>query len=223
MPSFADSYRDVFRTLGYSLRPKDEYGEGELAEAADRLNLRLPRSLREYFLVAGREARFNQLHNRLRTPAKWSINADQLVFMEENQWVVFWGVPATSDLVEDCPVFQGVNKKPIDWRMEHDSCFTFLKLMIHWHGTFGGAMPHTAICDVDHDAALQMLERDWQFVGEGNQMRAYHREGCAICFLKWTSRLKRAQNVTRWRLFAGTVSKTKLDQLKLSFNGEWQS
>jgi hypothetical protein len=42
------------------------------------------------------------------------------------------------------------------------------------------------------------LDRDWSFVGEVNQMRAYNRPGKAVCFLQWEN---------SWRVFAGAVTK----------------
>jgi hypothetical protein len=83
----------------------------DIDDAEKRLGVRLPGSLKEYYLVAGREKRINQLHNRLLPPEKLRIDSERLVFMEENQWVVYWGVPAVRETEPDAAVFQGVNRR----------------------------------------------------------------------------------------------------------------
>lgn len=57
---------------------------------------------------------------------------DKLVFMEENQCVVFWGI-AKADLGEADPVvWQGVNGEPIEWYAEDHRLSRFLMAMWKW-------------------------------------------------------------------------------------------
>ncbi|MGO9114246.1 MAG: hypothetical protein ACLP9L_33950 [Thermoguttaceae bacterium] len=49
-------------------------------------------ALRDYYLVAGRERRFNCCLNRLLPPQEWLVDKHRLIFMEENQAVLSWGV-----------------------------------------------------------------------------------------------------------------------------------
>jgi hypothetical protein len=48
-------YRRTFATLGFPLRAKDGYPARQIAAAEKRLGRRLPKALRDYYLVAGRE------------------------------------------------------------------------------------------------------------------------------------------------------------------------
>jgi hypothetical protein len=106
---FADSYRATFATLGVQLISEDGCLNADIEGAESRLAIRLPGSLKEYYLVAGREKRINQFHNRLLPPEKLFLDAGRVVFMEENQRVVFWAVPAIQGMKSDAAVFQGVN------------------------------------------------------------------------------------------------------------------
>src|SRR3712207_8166253 len=57
---FADSYRDTFATLGVQLGSEDACSVAAIEDAERRLGASLPGSLKEYYLVAGREKRINQ-------------------------------------------------------------------------------------------------------------------------------------------------------------------
>src|SRR5687767_11994054 len=92
MASFKDFYRTVFQTLGYPLTASTALPAGVIATAEKRLGVRVPAALRDYYAVAGRERRFSKCFNRLLRPTKWEVDQQQLVFMEENQSVCWWGV-----------------------------------------------------------------------------------------------------------------------------------
>jgi hypothetical protein len=151
---FTEFYRETFATLGISLTNDDCCELSEIENAEKRLGIKIPLSLKEYYLLSGREKRINQFHNRLRPPEKWFVDGDNLVFMEENQWVVYWGVPVAKAETKDSGVFQGVNfrDKGIDWHSEHESCATFLNVMAIWHASYGGAVSNTAVGYVDEVA-----------------------------------------------------------------------
>ena len=145
--SFEESYISIFASAGVRLSDEHRSSSAEIDEAEKRLDLFVPQSLRDFYLVAGRETRINQFYNRLIPPDKWTVDASRLVFLEENQSIVYWGVPVKHSLEVDAPVFQGVNRGPegIVWHEEHDHCSEFLKVMAVWHATYGGA---AACCDM---------------------------------------------------------------------------
>jgi hypothetical protein len=179
--------------------------------------------LREYYLLTGREKRINKHHNRLRAPADWLVDSGRLVFMEENQWVVYWGVPACSQEKTDAAVFQGVNlhQKGIHWTLEQESCFVFLNVMAAWHASYGGAVANRAVGYVDGDLTRKTLDKDWTFVGEVNRMRAYRRGERAICFLPWKDRLRR--NLPPWRVFAAAPTHAGLQSIQVELQAQWES
>ena len=95
MQDFPERLRATFATLARPLTPGDGEPETNIAGAEDRLGLKLPSVLRAYYRLAGRFDQFNRAHNRLLRPEEWSVDGGKLVFLEENQCVVFWGVEAS--------------------------------------------------------------------------------------------------------------------------------
>jgi hypothetical protein len=221
---FTDSFRETFATVGVQLRSKDACAIAEIESAERRLGLKIPLSLKEYYLLAGRENRINQFHDRLLPPDKWFTNSEHLVFMEENQCVVYWGISACQQEVNaDAPVFQGVSlpDERIEWYEEHDSCFTFLKVTALWHASCG-AVNSTAVGYVQEKAARKTLDKGWRLVGEVNELRAYTLPGQAICFLKWEDFVWEKRELPPWRVFAAAANETELERLKASLQAKWE-
>jgi hypothetical protein len=221
---FTDSYRDTFASVGVQLRSQDGCASGDIEDAERRFGIKIPVSLNEYYLLSGREKRINQFHNRLLPPEKWFVDSSHLVFMEENQWVVYWGISAAQEPKTDAGVFQGVNlrDKGIEWHAEHDSCFTFLNVMAIWHASLGGAVANTAVGYVQEGLARKTLDEGWQFVGEVNAMRAYKQVGRAVCFLKWEDFMQKRRNLPAWRVFAAAASEGDLERIKASLQAQWE-
>jgi hypothetical protein len=221
---FTETYQNTFATFGIRLRSEDACSNADVEDAENRLEIRLPESLKAYYLVAGREKRINQFHNRLLLPEKLFIDSGRVVFLEENQWVVFWGVPAVQEIQRDAGVFQGVNRhdEGIEWHPEHDSCFTFLNVMAVWHASCGGAAAHTAVGYVDESTTRATLDAQWRFLGEVNAMRAYTQSRRAVCFLKWEDFIQKHRKLPAWRVFAVAASGDELSELQASLQAQWE-
>jgi hypothetical protein len=157
-------------------------------------------------------------------PEKLYIDSGRTVFMEENRSAVYWSVPASRDSNNDVIVFQGINRreKSVEWHPENDSCFTFLRVMAIWNASYGGACAHTAMGYVDERAARILLDEQWEFVGEVNEMRAYIQSGRAVCFLKWEDIFQKKLNLSPWRVFAVADSADELKLLQLSMPAKWE-
>jgi hypothetical protein len=123
---FVAQYRQAFASLGRPLRRRDGTPRSELHAAARELGLRVPRALRDYYLVAGRAEDFNCAHNSLLQPRDWSIESRKLVFLQENQAVVLYGTVAGSEPEDDPPAFMGANDDPIRWYQVNGQCSVFL-------------------------------------------------------------------------------------------------
>lgn len=219
---FAAKYRKTFATLGYELRPRDGRAESRIAAAEKRLGIRLPTSLREYYLIAGAAHRFNDRYNRLLPPHEWTIDDGYLVFMSEHQEVVLWAVRPTAKATADPPAYLGANGEQIVWHVEHEKCSVFLDVMIHWHGATCGAMSFADTAKVDADL-VKKLDREWRFVGEVNGMRAYNRPGQAVCFLPWSDDdWKRHVRIPHWRIFSGASTKELHREIGTSLNIQFE-
>src|SRR5262245_22826141 len=174
--SYSIKYRKTIETLANPVTTEDGLPAAEVVAGEHRLNIRLPSALREYYLICGRLEGLNRVHNRLYPPDGWFLDAGKLVFMEENQLVVFWGIPIGERTVDDPPVLQGVNVtgQPIEWHPEHDSCSEFLLMMLHWQAVCGG-MAFTASANIS-PVTLAGIRTSWSFVGEMGEMLTFARE-----------------------------------------------
>ena len=105
------------------------------------------------------------------------------MFMEENQAVVYWGIPISEWLCDDPPVSQGVNvvDQPIDWHPEHGACSEFLLVMLHWQAVCGG-MKFTGSADIPAKA-LTLIMAMWSLVGEVSELWAFASDGKAACVI----------------------------------------
>ena len=117
--SFRSRYTTLIqRHLARSPRPSDGCTEAAIAKTERRLDVRLPESLREYFLIAGRLDRLNKAHNWLYSLAELRIADSHLWFMEENQSVAFWGLPIQRLASRDPVVHQRANNEDAQWYSE---------------------------------------------------------------------------------------------------------
>jgi hypothetical protein len=184
MTSFSEQYRSTFAALAEPLVAEDGLNERVIMEAEHRLGIRLPDALREYYLLAGRFDRFNRAHNRLLRPEQWSIDNGKVVFLVENQAVIIWGVEATGSPPADPPVFQAVNEPgvPSRWELEHERCSEFLLVELHLQAVWGG-LDHLGMGEITPDVLERFLST-WLFAGRVQDVRAYYRDGSAVCVLE---------------------------------------
>ncbi len=207
---FEGEYSRLFSRLGVQLEPGDGFGREELLAAEQRLAAPIPEALHAYYRIAGRETQFNQAHNRLMPPDDWFVDAGHLVFLEENQNVVFWGVP-TTPRTDDPPVEQGVNGDTLEWHAEHHQCSIFLRVMLVWQATMGGfGRTWSARVAPDFPDALQ----DWLALGTINELHAYCRDRLALCFLPWSDGP---------RIFASGEKPDDLESLAGRLGIEWDA
>ncbi|SER39918.1 hypothetical protein SAMN05216188_11115 [Lentzea xinjiangensis] len=84
------------------LEPQDGWTRRELAEAEDRLGVRVPEALKEALSLFGKRPDLTSNQDRLLTPAELRLDRDAggrevLVFRDENQWVASWGSTTADD------------------------------------------------------------------------------------------------------------------------------
>ena len=129
---FKRYYRNRFREiLGSPLEPADGLGDDAVSRASARAGFVLPKALFDYYSVAGRHW-INENHNRLRPIKELAWMGNNLVFMDENQNIAFWGIARTTLSESDPAVLQGVNGQPIIWCAEKYRVSRFLMAMWKW-------------------------------------------------------------------------------------------
>ena len=129
---FSDKYSPVLESLlERELTKSDGLAPAELRNAEERLQLKLPRALADYYLLAG-ALDLNRQHNRLYPPSGLEIMDQKLIFMEENQAVVFWGMELHQLNSPDPTVFQACNNLPLEWYSEEVPFSDFILKMWRW-------------------------------------------------------------------------------------------
>ena len=213
--SWQQNYSELFYFAGSSLSPTDGYPEPELAEAEKCLGVAFPSALRDYYAVAGRETRLNHAYQRLLRPEECKLAPDYLVFFEENQCVVAWGVPLGAQV--DPPVYQAAEGVLPDgaqhWHLEHDHCSAFLSFMVIAQASFGGGLEISASSLVP-SSLRATLDQRLIHVAEVNGMRTYRHPtlpGRPVSFVEWTD---------GWRIYAGVNAESDLDALLLELGIE---
>lgn len=212
MSDYRDLHRLAFETLGRRLGPEDQTSEEEILAAEKRLGLRIPQALADFYRVAGKADDYNRVFERLLPPSELSIRSGKLLFLEENQSVVLWGTDSGADPTDDPPAYQATNAEPLEWETVNARCSVFLLVMLHIAATLGGAMPCARTAAVDA-RRREALDRGWSFEGEVNGLRAYNKPGKAICFAEWGD---------EWRIFAGSISETSMDDIAVELDLAWE-
>lgn len=129
--SFEPWYVEQFRSrLSEPLVDADGIADEEVDAA---LNGRsIPAAMRAYYRVAGNHW-LNTNHNHLRSLSELEAISDHLVFMDENQNVVQWGIPAVDVTSEDPVVFQGQYcDERYEWYAESRTFSRFMIAMWYW-------------------------------------------------------------------------------------------
>lgn len=177
---FAAHYRTLYERLGYPLRSSHQATASSIDRAERRLGFPLPEALRAYYLVAGKEYRFNCAHNYLANLNDLELNAGHVAFVLENQAVCDWGFALHARTAGDPLLKQGVRQPGrIEWIPFPSKCCNFLSVMLHLQAAFGG-YSFRGYSEVAQDLR-QRLKKEWQFIGEADRLWAYARPNQVVC------------------------------------------
>jgi hypothetical protein len=123
--------RALARIYRRPLTAKDALSESRLQKAERRLGLQLPSAMRDFLGLAGL-AKENCAHNRLFRPEELCVEDGYLIFMEENQAVVHWGIPVGALKQADPEVWQRVNGDTAEWYSEEMPFSRFMLENLAW-------------------------------------------------------------------------------------------
>lgn len=208
MASFQRCYRSLFQTFGCPLSEHAKLSTDVIAAAQKRLGVPIPAALRDYYLVAGRERRFATCYQRILPPSQWTVDKHRLIFMEENQCVVFWGVSVRNPKTKDPPVSQGINDDPIAWYPEHRKCSVFLAVMLHYQAVNGG-LRFCGQANAPDTSSYRFEEHGWTRYGVVNSLIAYSRPNQVVCLMPPDN----LPFLTKWSILAGGKTRADLRQI----------
>jgi hypothetical protein len=126
--------RRLAELFGEPLAVDDGMGDEAVAKALRKRRLTVPRALSDYYAVAGRHW-INRESNRLYPISELEWRDDRLVFMEENQWVAFWGIGRAEVGKSNPVVWQAPNAESLEWFLEAYRLSQFLMAMWRWQLT----------------------------------------------------------------------------------------
>ena len=172
-------YRTAFAALDRPLRPKDGVPEKRVAEGERRLGIRLPRALRDYYLVAGSH-RFNDAHHHLLPPREWFRASGKVVFLVENQGVWQCGVKANDRAGDDPPGFGEYEGTTDRWRWP-ERCSESLVTLLYLQAVYGYGMKYRGSADIVPPEGLARLEESWPFIGDDLDGPMFGKDGQVAC------------------------------------------
>jgi hypothetical protein len=127
--------------LGRNVATEDGTEEARIAEAENALQLRLPVALRQYYRLLGQADALNTIHNFFHHVEDLRIEDGCLIFMDENQSAVSWGVRLSDMHEEDPIVWQRNNTRLVEWYSEEKPFSALMESMFDWYqkeGLCGG-------------------------------------------------------------------------------------
>jgi hypothetical protein len=89
--------------------------------------------MRSFYRILGNTPTVCEAHNVILDPKALEFDADYLIFMEENQSVVSWGVRRVDLAIADPPTWQRNNTEPLEWFPEDKSFTELLMSMFEWY------------------------------------------------------------------------------------------
>jgi len=129
---FRGYYRKRFHEiLDRTLTPEDRLGDAAVERGLRKTKLIIPIALSDYYSIAGRHPT-NTVHNRLYAIENLEWQGDWLVFMEEEQSVVFWGIARAAVHDANPNVWQASNHEPLEWYKEPYRLKQFIMATWNW-------------------------------------------------------------------------------------------
>lgn len=174
------SFRLRYRKTLDLLRVKRRVGfsSEQLSKTEQRFGIKLPKALREFYLLCGKH-KINQTHNRLLSPDDMLLAGNRLVFMEENQNVVYWGISCNNTVIDPL-VMQTMDLDDAAWNSERVRCSIFLCVMLCIQAT-GDPFGPVGFSDRMGLRVIRKMAKQWTFIGRVNELSAYAVDGLAVC------------------------------------------
>jgi hypothetical protein len=183
--SFWRDYESKVAKLFPSLGETDGLSERTIRDAERRLGFALPVLLRQFYQRAGKREDLTRSFDRFLRPAQLAVSAGALIFYEDHQQVVFWGIKREQTGKDDPPVWQANNARRLAWYADHDRLSAFLVTMLYRQFLEGGE--HSGMATINA-RVLAAIRHGWPRVSlEGKNLgdlELYAREGQVLAVFR---------------------------------------
>jgi hypothetical protein len=210
-----EGYTKVLADLGQTLTADLGIPEHAIVDAECRLGIDVPEVLTSMILVASRAQVFSSTDNRLFAPEEWTVDNGRLIIFESNEGQYLWAIDAEAGRADDPIIFRAATEGgiPCKWKNTETTCSDFLRVMLYWDAAFGGGMPFCETASVAFEL-VEKLDRDWNYIGRLDGMRAYGKHGRALCFVEWGK--------DNWTVFAGATDASALASIANEIGLTWE-
>ncbi|KAA2242770.1 SMI1/KNR4 family protein [Chitinophaga agrisoli] len=194
--------------------PEDEnFGlkESEIVALEKRLNIELPATLRAYYLSLGSHESLNNAHNRLlRCEEVWISQDGYLMFYEENQGVVSWGVKKENFMDPDPLVYGNYSSSEADpdWHLEFPLAACLLMLAVY-NGVLGGLLFNGNCLEAVKPEVIDYIKDNWQELEDlsNSSQRIYTRDYTEVITLSFD------ENQNCSGIFIGTNNRDRFNDM----------
>lgn len=159
------TYSQKIRHL-YNIAGDYGFNQSEIAALEECLGITLPEKLREYYLTLGKHQALNYSYNRLLKPnQEIGFSPDEyLVFYEENQVVVYWGIKKEDLTLPNPPIYGNYSSDELnpDWHLENATTEGFLLLMAVYNGVLGGLAYNANSLEPVSPEVVTCVQNNWE-------------------------------------------------------------
>lgn len=206
----------------YNVPENENFGfeESGITALEKQLNIALPAKLREYYLTLGRHEAINYSHNRLLQPGgEIGFSPDEyLIFYEENQAVVYWGIKKDDLSNANPPVYGNyASDGNPNWYLELPNTEACLLMLAVYNGVLGGLKYNANYLESVNADVVSYIKENWQQVEDISSatQRIYTRDYAEMISLSFDTE----QNCSG--IFIGTNDEARFDNMLDNLDVDW--
>lgn len=156
------------KLIGRPLLPEDGVSTLAIEECEKRLSVKLPQAIKDFHLLIGNNTDFLSAYNHFNSLDELEIQAQMLVFAEENQGVLYWAISLV-----DGSTHQNSGEENAEWFAEELSGDEYLKLLCYFQCCMGY---YESCFYVLAENAMESIQHKWTEVINHQDLHIYANE-----------------------------------------------
>lgn len=184
------------KILDRKIEKKEGYSISEIEKIELQLEISIPKPLKYFYLSIGKIDLFADGFQHFAKPNQLYLKDEKLIFLEENQSVVYWGIDINNPKI----VFQTTNieEEEIDWYEEDILLDKFIELMIYfqcvmsdvsYHEITKGGFEYFASLDIEEykqnikvQSFISNLNCEWENVAKDTGISIYWKKDSILSY-----------------------------------------